>query len=98
MPRAQTIVQLTDDLIRLLDAEAGRRGTSRSALIREAVSAYLADSREAMLAAQVVDGYRRIPPGTPDGWADLETLADDAVDDTLGRLDEEERRPGFEPW
>jgi Ribbon-helix-helix protein, copG family len=33
MGRVQTIVQLTDELVELLDREAARRGVSRSALI-----------------------------------------------------------------
>lgn len=92
------MVQLTDELVALLDQEAGRRGVSRSALIREAVDAYLLGSREALVSRQIVEGYRRVPPATPDGWAELERLAEAGTRETLQRLDAEERRAGREPW
>ena len=92
------MVQLTDDLVELLDREAGRRGVSRSALIREAIQSHLAEAREAEISRQIVEGYRRIPPGTPDEWGDLEALADIANEEMLARLDEEERKAGFERW
>lgn len=92
------MVQLSDELLGLLDAEADRRDLSRSALIREAVEHHLAGSRRAVVGRQIVDGYERIPPGEPDGWASLEALADTAADETARRLDEEERRAGFAPW
>lgn len=98
MTRLQTIVQFTEDLVRRLDEEAARRGVSRSALVRDAVTEYLAASRDAEIARQIVDGYTRIPPGTPDEWGDLEALNDALTDETLQRLDEEERRAGHKPW
>jgi Arc/MetJ-type ribon-helix-helix transcriptional regulator len=92
------MVQLTDDLVRELDAAATARGLSRSALIREAVEAFLANDREAAIDRAIVEGYTRIPPGTPDEWGDLEALSDHAARETLARLDREEREAGFDPW
>lgn len=40
--RTQTMVQLTDRLVRLLDRRAASEGTSRSQVIREVVEAHLA--------------------------------------------------------
>lgn len=94
MARTQTMVQLTDDLIRLLDEEASRRNVSRSAVIRAAIEAFLAGGREAELTRQIVDGYRRLPPATPDEWADLDALGDRHTVETMQRLDDEERRAG----
>ena len=98
MTRKETLVQLTEELLSLLDAEAARRGISRSALIREAVIAHLHEAREASISRAIVEGYTRVPPGTPDGWGDLEAAADESTLETLQRLDEEEREAGFEPW
>jgi len=91
MPRSQTLVQLTDELVAALDREAVRLGMSRSALVREAVVAYLADTTEAAISKQIVDGYTRMPPGVPDEWGDLGTQADTATRETMQRLDAEDR-------
>ena len=96
--RKQTLVQLSDEQVAALDAVARRRHLSRSALIREAVDTLLADDREAEIGRAIVEGYTRIPPGTPDEWGDLEALNDALTLETIQRLDEEERRAGFEPW
>ena len=92
------MVQLTDDLIGMLDNEAVRRGVSRSALIREAVMALLVDAREAELTRSIVDGYRRIPPGEPDAWGALDVAGDIATRELLQRLDVEESGAGHAPW
>jgi len=94
MARTQTMVQLSDELVRLLDEEAARRGLSRSALIREAVEAHLASS----VGHAVADGYRRIPPATPDEWGAPGDVADASARELLHRLDAEERAAGAEPW
>ena len=91
------MVQLTDDLIELLDAEAERRGVSRSAVIREAVTTHLAAAREAQLDEAIVAGYLRIPPGTPDAWGDLNAQADLATNEVAQRLDTEAARED-ESW
>jgi len=59
--RKQTLVQLSDELIEQLDNEASRRGISRSALIREAVTQQMRAANEEELVRQYVEGYRRFP-------------------------------------
>lgn len=92
------MVQLTDRLVRLLDQNAARRGMSRSALIRAALEEFLTKDREAEVGREIVEGYTRIPPATPDDWGDLAELTDQATVDVLHRLDAEERSEGHEPW
>jgi hypothetical protein len=98
MARTQTLVQLTDELVALLDEEASERGLSRSALIRDVLTAHLDARREVVLSRRILEGYGRIPPGEPDGWADVDALSDLAATDLGRRLDEEERREGHGPW
>ena len=88
------MVQLTQDLIAKLDEEAAERGMSRSAVIREAIESHIADREHDAIA----EGYRRIPPGIPDEWGDLELMADIAGREAAQRLDQEEREAGFDPW
>ena len=92
------MVQLTDRLVRLLDQNAARKGMSRSALIRAALEQFLTKDREAEVGREIVEGYTRIPPATPDDWGDLVELTDQATVDVLHRLDAEERFEGHEPW
>ena len=92
------MVQLTDRLVRLLDRVAARRGVSRSALIRTAVEQFLEKDEEAAVGRQIVAGYERIPPATPDEWGDLSELTDRATADLLHRLDAEEGAAGHDPW
>jgi Arc/MetJ-type ribon-helix-helix transcriptional regulator len=92
------MVQLTADLVNELDAEADERGMSRSAVIREAVEAHLAEHREDAIGRAIAEGYRRIPPATPDGWSDLETTADVEGHALAQRLDAEERAAGLDQW
>jgi metal-responsive CopG/Arc/MetJ family transcriptional regulator len=61
MARTQTLVQLTEELLAQLDSRAAREGRSRSDLIREAVSGYLAADREAEIDRQIVEAYTRRP-------------------------------------
>jgi predicted transcriptional regulator len=68
--RRQTLVQLSDELLALLDERAARTGRSRSDLIRSAIERELAEDREAAIDAAIVDGYRRIPPKEHDPWAE----------------------------
>ena len=92
------MVQLNDDLVRLLDDHAHRRGVSRSALIREVLVDFLARDVEAEIDRQIVDGYRRIPPGALDDWGDLDAASEDAARDVLAKLDTEERAAGYGSW
>jgi len=98
MARVQTMVQLSDDLLESLDREASRRGSSRSALIRSALEDFLGADREAAVGRAIADGYRRLPPATPDEWGDLAAMTDRATADLLHRLDAEERAAGHDPW
>jgi hypothetical protein len=92
------MVQLTDELVELVDAEAVRRGVSRSAVIREAILTHLGASHEAVITRRIVEGYRRVPPATPDEWGDVEADQDQASAEVMGRLDAEERAAGHQPW
>ena len=61
MARTQTLVQLSDLLLAVLDERAARTGRSRSDLIREAIESYLGDDVEAEIDRQIVQGYERAP-------------------------------------
>jgi hypothetical protein len=98
MARIQTLVQLTDDLLAALDEEAAARGISRSALLREIVEGHLETRRADHVSRSIVDGYRELPPATPDGWGDLDAVADRSRHELEDRLAAEERAQGFEPW
>jgi metal-responsive CopG/Arc/MetJ family transcriptional regulator len=64
--RTQTLVQLSEDLLRRLDERAAREGRSRSALIREAIAAYLHDEENARFDREIREGYERIPETAAD--------------------------------
>ena len=71
MARKQTLVQLSEELLELLDREATRRKVSRSALIREAIEQHLDAERRAEIGRQIVEGYRRIPETEEEiAWAE----------------------------
>ena len=59
--RTQTLVQLNDELVALMDQRAARLRRSRSDLIRKALEQFLADDAEAEVSRQIVEGYTRIP-------------------------------------
>lgn len=61
MPRTQPLVQLSDELLRRLDERVAREGRSRSALIRDAVEAYLHDEVRTEIDRKIREGYERIP-------------------------------------
>ena len=96
--RTQTIVQLNEDLVAQLDDEAARRGQSRSALIRDALTVFLADRRRDDIGRRIVEGYERIPSTAPDQWGDVSGVLERGTGETLQRLDEEERAAGHHPW
>ncbi|HJV09194.1 MAG TPA: CopG family transcriptional regulator [Acidimicrobiales bacterium] len=98
MARTQTLVQLTDELVAALTVEADRRGLSRSALIREVLQDFLDAEAESAVGRRIAEGYRRVPPMTPDAWGDLSLVTDRATADLLARLDAEERTAGLDPW
>lgn len=92
------MVQLSDDLVDALDAEATIRGVSRSALIREALSSYLSEIRSADVGRRIVAGYHAHPPQTPDTWGATDLLADVAVTELTQRLEAEEHSEGHASW
>lgn len=59
--RIQTLVQLSRDLVQRLDERGAREGRSRSALIRDAIDAYLYDEEQARIDREIREGYERIP-------------------------------------
>jgi metal-responsive CopG/Arc/MetJ family transcriptional regulator len=61
MARRQTLVQLTDEVLVLLDARRAREGGSRSEHIRKALDAYLAADRASTIDRRIVDAYARVP-------------------------------------
>ncbi len=98
MARTQTMVQLTDDLVAVLSSEASQRGLSRSALIRSVLQEHVDARHRADVGRQIADGYRRVPPATPDGWGDVSAVTDRATADLLVRLDADEHAAGRPPW
>lgn len=76
MGRAQTLVQLTDELLAALDQEAVTSGRSRSDLIREAIERYLGAAAAEEIDRQIVEGYTRMPQ-EDDPWT--EALARESI-------------------
>jgi hypothetical protein len=98
MGRAQTLVQLSDTLLAVLDQRAAKRGVSRSQVIREAVEAYVRADYDAEISRQILDGYDRLPQATPDEWGAPSDFSAAATRDLHRRVDAEERAAGHEPW
>lgn len=69
LPGGRILVQLTDELLVLVDDRAAKTGRLRSEIIRAALERELAPEREAAIDAAIVDGYTRIPQ-EPDPWAE----------------------------
>jgi len=76
--RTQTLVQLTDELLRRLDERAARDGRSRSALIRDAIEGYLHDETKAKIDREIIEGYERIPT-TDEEMREAEREAREAI-------------------
>lgn len=94
MARTQTLVQLSDELVSLLDLEAAKRGVSRSALIREILGEHLHDQREAELDRRMVAGYQRLPQDDArDAWGDLDAWTDGNTRRNRAALAAEEDQP-----
>lgn len=90
----QTMVHLSPELIDQADAEAARRQVSRSQLIRDALTAYLADTASTRADHELQEGYARVPQATEDAWGSVVALAERSTLELLARLDAEED----EPW
>lgn len=78
--RTQTLVQLSEELLRRLDERAAREGRSRSALIREAIEAYLKDEENARIDREIREGYERIPE-TEEELRSAEASAREAIEE-----------------
>lgn len=78
--RTQTLVQLSRVLLQRLDERAAREGRSRSALIRDAIDAYLYDEEEARIDREIREGYERIPE-TDEEMAWAEASAREAIEE-----------------
>lgn len=101
MTQRRISVQLTDDLVALLDRRAAAEGISRSALIRKALEDFTAADREAEIDRQIIEGYTRMPQGGEydiDEWGDLGAFNEFHSRESLKALAEEERAAGHEPW
>src|SRR2546426_12052659 len=101
MARTQTMVQLSEELLSRLDLQAASRGKSRSALIREAIEAYLAADTEREIDARIIEGYQRMPQGGEfdvDDWGDLGRFVTGLTAEHLRRLDEDERAEELPGW
>lgn len=70
MARRQTLVQLSDELLAVLDQVAAATGRSRSDLIRQALERHFHDEIEVEIDRQIVEGYTRIPQEQHDPWAE----------------------------
>lgn len=89
--RRQVLVQLSDELVSLLDRMARRRRVSRSELIREAIEQHTAVDREAEADRRYVESYTRFPQ-EPDPGADIAAIL-------AGRaMDEDEQEAGLDSW
>jgi hypothetical protein len=66
-------VQLDEALVGQLDEAARRRGTNRSALLREGARTVLAAEAEAAADRKLIESYRRLPqdPDLVDGAGNL---------------------------
>lgn len=72
---------MPEELVSRLDRRAARDQISRSRLVREAVTAYLAADEDTSIAAAYQAGYSKAPFGTPDEWGDLEAFHDALAQD-----------------
>jgi predicted transcriptional regulator len=88
--RKQVLVQLSDELVRRLDAEALRSDRSRSSLIREAIGAFLKPEWDEEVAKQYREGYGRLPQTDEElAWSDALTA------DALANREAEEGEDGW---
>lgn len=91
--RTQTLVQLTEELVDLLDRRAARDGVSRSALVRDLLAAALREDHALEISARIVDGYRRVPQQTADdAWGDLDAWTESNARRNLAALGREEEQ------
>ncbi|MEJ7797267.1 MAG: ribbon-helix-helix protein, CopG family [Solirubrobacteraceae bacterium] len=89
--RTQTLVQLNEELVDLLDRRASAEGVSRSALVRQLLSQALQEDRSRELSRRMVEGYRAVPQETGgDAWGDLDVWTQTNARRNLAALADEE--------
>ena len=89
--RTQTLVQLTDELVAVLDRRAAADGVSRSKLIRDLLEEALVEEREAELSERITAGYSRAPQSDgSDEWGDLNAWSETNTSRNLAALGAEE--------
>lgn len=92
--RVETIVQLNDDLVQLLDQRAARRRISRSQVIRELLEDSLDTDRREADTRRLVEGYERQPQSDgSDAWGDLDEWTATNTRRNRGALADEDLRP-----
>lgn len=69
VPKTQTLVQLTSDLLAALDQRSTATGRSRSDIIREAIKQYFENDLENKIDQRIVAGYRKRPQ-SDDRWSE----------------------------
>jgi len=92
------MVQLSEELLRSLDAMARANGVSRSKLIRDLVAEGLRRASIDVVGQRIAEGYRRNPQAEPDAWGNIQAGSDATTQDLLVALDAEERAAGHSPW
>lgn len=98
MARTQTLVQLNESLLALLDQRAAARGVSRSQIIREAIEEHLADDLDAEVTRRVLEGYDRWPQAGADVWGEPAAFGGATARMAYARVEAEESAAGHEPW
>lgn len=94
MSRTQTLVQLTDELIELLDRRAASAGVSRSALVRELLAEALQAERGEALSRRMIECYGKVPQEAgQDAWGDLDAWTEVNTRRNLAALAAEEEQP-----
>lgn len=73
MPKTQTLVQLTSDLLAALDQRSTTTGRSRSDIIREAIRQYFENDLEDKIDRRIVAAYRK-KPQSDDRWAEAAAI------------------------
>lgn len=90
--RTQTLLQLTDELVDLLDRRASEQGVSRSKLVRTILEQELRQDRESEISRRLVEGYSRIPQSEGrDAWGDLDAWTEQNTRRNLAALRCEEK-------
>ena len=84
------MVQLSDELVARLEAEASRRGCSRSAIVREALAEHLERASLQGDIERYIEAYRAMPQPDIDEWGDLQAMGRSSSSASLRALDLDE--------